>query len=297
MSLSISPWLTALFVIIAAGLLVRIFIIFHDCVHGSFFKSNRANVFWGYIAGVLTFTPFANWRHLHLSHHATSGNLERRGMGDIWTLTVEEYLEASDSKKRLYRVIRHPFVLFIAGPILQFLIVQRIPTKGTQAPETRSVWIMNGLVIGFAILLIAIFGVLPWALIQLSIMVISSSIGVWMFYVQHQYEDAYWEHEKDWNYVEAALLGSSYYKLPRVLQWFTGNIGFHHVHHLSPKIPNYNLEKCHHSDPAFTEVKTLTLTSSFKLAKLRLWDEKTKQLISFLQFKRMYKPEKVGNSY
>ncbi|MFN0214226.1 MAG: fatty acid desaturase [Saprospiraceae bacterium] len=287
-SLSISPWLIIFQIILAGGLLVRTFIIFHDCVHGSFFISHRANVFWGYVAGMLTFTPFSHWRWLHLSHHATSGNLEKRGMGDIQTLTVEEYLQASWSKKLIYRLVRHPLILFVVGPILHFLILQRIPFSDAKPDERRSVWIMNILVLGFAAILISIFGLLPWAVIQLAILAFSGSIGVWLFYVQHQFEDAYWEQAEDWDYVEAAMRGSSFYKLPRLLQWFTGNIGFHHIHHLSPRIPNYNLERCHCSSPEFAQVKTLTIISSLKLANLRLWDEKTKQLISFRKLKRLH---------
>ncbi len=286
-SLSVSPWLTMALVIPAAGLLVRIFIIFHDCVHGSFFKSHRDNVFWGFVTGLLTFTPFTSWRRAHLSHHATSGNLEGRGIGDIWTLTVEEYLQAPRLTKLHYRLVRHPLILFVVGPIVHFLIVQRIPFAGTNPRERQSVWIMNIALLGFAAILISIFGILPWAIIQLSILAVSGSAGIWLFYVQHQFEDAYWEQEKDWNYVDASLRGSSFYKLPRVLQWFTGNIGFHHIHHLSPRIPNYNLERCHNSNPEFAQVKTLTFFSSIKLANLRLWDEKTKQLISFRKLKRL----------
>ena len=286
-SLSFSPWLTLILVIPAAGLLVRIFIIFHDCVHGSFFKSRRANLFWGFVTGLLTFTPYNDWRRSHLRHHATSGNLEGRGTGDIWTLTVEEYLQAPRSKQLYYRLVRHPLILFVVGPFIHFLIYQRIPKAGAKPKERQSVWIMNIALLGFSAVLISIFGIFPWAIIQLSILAFSSSVGIWLFYVQHQFENGYWEQRKDWNYVEAALLGSSFYKLPRVLQWFTGNIGFHHIHHLSPRIPNYNLERCHYSNPEFAQVKTLTFFSSLKLANLRLWDENTKQLISFRKLRRM----------
>jgi omega-6 fatty acid desaturase (delta-12 desaturase) len=290
-SLSASLWLTIILVIPAAGLLVRIFIIFHDCVHGSFFKSRRTNMFWGFVTGMLTFTPYTFWRQAHLYHHATSGKLEGRGVGDIWTLTVEEYLQAPRSKKLFYRFVRHPLILFIVGPIFQFLIIQRFPNKGAKLKEKQSVWIMNIALVGFAAMLISIFGTLPWAFIQLSILTVSSSIGVWLFYVQHQFEDAYWVQKKDWNHIEASLRGSSFYKLPVVLQWFTGNIGYHHIHHLSPRIPNYNLELCHNSNPEFAQVKTLTLFSSLKLSNLRLWDENTQQLISFSKLKRLNRPQ------
>ncbi len=285
LSLSVSPIVTIVLTLPAAGLQLRVFIIFHDCVHGSFYKSRRANDFWGFLSGILTFTPYQYWRWSHLVHHATSGNLEKRGVGDIWMMTVKEYLEAPRSKQLYYQFYRHPLFLFVFAPVFHFLIFQRIPTGKPKTRERNSVWIMNLALIGLVAAMIAICGFLPWMLIQFPIFVVSSSVGIWLFYVQHQYEKAYWRHKKEWNYVEAALHGSSFYKLPRVLQWFTGNIGFHHIHHLSPRIPNYNLARCHYSNPAFSQVRTLTLFTSFRLARLILWDEERQELISISKLK------------
>ncbi len=289
LSLSVSWWLTVPLAVLAGGILIRVFIIFHDCGHGSFFKSQKANHFWGFITGLLTFTPYNHWRWEHSVHHATSGNLERRGVGDVMTLTVNEYLESSRWKKFSYRLSRNPFVLFVIAPLIIFLFAQRYPSSKAKRREKLSVWRMNIAVLGLAAALIAIYGWLPWLVIQLVIISVGGSAGFWLFYVQHQYEDAYWEREEVWEYTDAAMKGSSYYKLPKILQWFTGNIGFHHIHHLSPKIPNYNLERCHRSNPMFAQVPPLTLMGSLKSLTLRLWDEKTGKLIGFGQLKRQKK--------
>ncbi len=289
LSLSVSWWLTIPLAILAAGFLIRIFIIFHDCGHGSFFKSPRANDFWGFLTGVLTFTPYYHWRWEHSLHHATAGDLDRRGVGDVWTLTVEEYLNSSRWRKFTYRLVRNPFLLFVVAPFFLFTVMQRFPSPNAKPRERASVWIMNFAVVGLALGLISIFGFLPWLFIQLTATAVSCSVGVWLFYVQHQFEDAYWERGDDWDYTDAAMQGSSFYKLPRVLQWFSGNIGFHHIHHLSPRIPNYNLERCHHSDPMFSEVEPMTLFASLKALTFRLWDEKAKKLISFRGLKKYRK--------
>ena len=286
LSLSVSWWLTIPLAVLAGGLLIRVFIIFHDCGHGSFFKSQAANRVWGFITGMLTFTPFYHWTREHAVHHATSGNLDHRGVGDIWTLTVNEYLNASRWKKLRYRLVRNPFILFVVGPLYLFLIRQRIPWPGLKPRERQSVWVMNVAVLGWAAGMSAIYGLIPWAIIQTTILGVAGSMGVWLFYVQHQFEDAYWERREDWDYTTAALQGSSFYKLPKVLQWFSGNIGFHHIHHLSPRIPNYNLEACHHSAPLFFEVKPITLLESLKSINYRLWDEKAGKLISFGELKK-----------
>ncbi|MCB1096851.1 MAG: fatty acid desaturase [Verrucomicrobiae bacterium] len=287
LSLSVSWWLTVPLAILAGGLLIRVFIIFHDCGHGSFFESRRANHFWGFVSGLLTFTPFHHWRWEHSVHHATVGDLDRRGMGDIWTLTVQEYLEASRWKKFAYRLARNPVILFVIAPLVLFLIVQRIPTSSAKPREKRSVWIMNLAVLAMVSGLIALFGFGPWLIIQLTTMAVAGSGGVWLFYVQHQFEDAYWEHSDEWDYTAAALQGSSFYKLPKILQWFSGNIGFHHIHHLSSRIPNYNLERCHRSDPLFQEVEPLGFLVSLKSITYRLWDEQNKKLISFRTLKKI----------
>ncbi|HSH15892.1 MAG TPA: fatty acid desaturase [Verrucomicrobiae bacterium] len=286
LSLSVSWWLTVPMAIVAGGLLIRVFIIFHDCGHGSFFKSRWANDFWGFITGMLTFTPYYHWRWEHSLHHATAGDLDRRGVGDVWTLTVQEYLDASRWKKFSYRLVRNPFVLFVIAPLFLFLIRQRFPSPNANPRERLSVWLMNLAVVCQAAVLISIFGFLPWLIIQLIAMGVAGSGGIWMFYVQHQFEDAYWERSEDWDYTDAALKGSSFYKLPKVLQWFSGNIGFHHIHHLSPRIPNYNLERCHRSDPMLQEVKPITLWSSLKSITFRLWDESSRKLVGFGHLKK-----------
>lgn len=287
LSLSVSWWLTIPLAILAGGLLVRIFIIFHDCGHGSFCHSSRANNFWGFLTGVLCFTPYYHWRWEHSVHHATAGHLDRRGVGDIWTLTVTEYLESSRWKKFSYRLARNPFVLFVIAPVTIFLIRQRFPLPKANPRERRSVWTMNLALLAMSVTLISIFGLLPWLIIQLTTVAVAGSCGVWLFYVQHQFEDAYWERGEDWDFTAVALQGSSFYKLPRVLQWFSGNIGYHHIHHLSPRISNYNLERCHRSDPMFEKVEPLTLWSSFKSLSFRLWDENSGKLVGFRQLKKI----------
>jgi omega-6 fatty acid desaturase (delta-12 desaturase) len=288
LSLSVSLWLTIPMAVLAGGLLVRVFIIFHDCGHASFLKSRLANDFWGFVAGMLTFTPYYHWRWEHSLHHATAGHLDRRGVGDVWTLTVQEYLEASRWKRFAYRLARNPVVLFMIAPLFLFVFMQRVPTSKASKRERHSVWWMNLAILGMAAGLSAVFGIVPYLLIQLTAMAVAGSAGVWLFYVQHQFEDAYWERE-DWDFTAAALKGSSFYKLPRVLQWFSGNIGFHHIHHLSPRIPNYNLERCHRSDPMFQDVKPVRLFASSKLITLRLWDEHAKKLIGFRHLKKLRK--------
>ena len=219
-------------------------------------------------------------------HHATTGHLDRRGVGDIWTMTVEEYLKSSRWKRFSYRLARNPIVLFVIAPLFLFLVKHRVPLAQAKGRARSSVWITNLAVAGMAIGLSCVFGFLPWLIIQLIILAVAGSVGVWLFYVQHQFEDAYWEHGDEWDHVDAAMKGSSYYKLPKVLQWFTGNIGFHHIHHLSARIPNYNLERCHHSNSMFKEVKPLTMLASLKTLTYRLWDENTRKLISFGQLRK-----------
>ncbi len=287
LSVSVSWCLTVPLAVLAGGLLVRVFIIFHDCGHGSCFKSRRANESWGFVCGALTFTPFHRWRWEHARHHATNGNLDRRGIGDVWTLTVQEYLDASRWKRFSYRVVRNPFVLFVIGPLFLTLIQERCPSSAGNRRERQSVWWMNLAILAMVIGLSAVFGIVHYMLIQLIILAVAGSAGVWLFYIQHQFEDAYWTHSEDWDYTEAALKGSSFYKLPKVLQWFSGNIGFHHVHHLNPRIPNYNLERCHRSGPMFRDVKAITLLSSLKSLSFRLWDESAKKLVGFRHLRQL----------
>jgi omega-6 fatty acid desaturase (delta-12 desaturase) len=263
---------------------VRIFIIFHDCGHGSFFKSRQANTIVGYITGILTFTPYHLWRHRHAVHHATAGDLDRRGVGDVWTMTLEEYIHATWWKKLIYRIYRFPIFMFIIGPLIVFLVNQRFAGKSVKKRERRSVYITNIALLGILILAHFTIGLKAYILVQLPAFWLSTVVGVWLFYVQHQFEGVYWERHENWDYVKAAINGSSFYKLPKVLQWFTGNIGFHHIHHLSPKIPNYLLERCHRDNPIF-QVKPVTLWTSLKSLTFRLWDEKNRELVSFRQLK------------
>ncbi len=290
-SLSISYWLLPPLVVLAGALLVRIFIIFHDCGHGSFFQSRLANNITGFITGMLTFTPFYHWRWEHARHHATSGDLDRRGTGDVWTMTVQEYLESSRWKRFAYRLARNPIVLFVIAPVFLFVVLQRFPSPKANPRERRSVWWMNLAILAMAAALSWIFGIVPYLLIQLSIWIVGGAVGVWLFYVQHQFEDAYWERREEWDYTQAALQGSSFYKLPRILQWFSGNIGYHHIHHLSPRIPNYNLERCHKSHPLFQQVKPITLSSSLKSLNFRLWDEERRKIVSFRHLRKLRRRE------
>jgi len=284
-SLAISLWITVPLAILAGAMLVRVFIIFHDCGHGSFFRSRAANDVTGFIAGIFCFTPYYHWRWEHSLHHATSSDLDRRGVGDVWTMTVQEYLEASRWRRFAYRLARNPIVLFVIAPTFLFIVRERFPSPKASARERHSVWWMNAAILALAAVLCSIYGLKAYLLIQFTIMAVGGAIGVWMFYVQHQFDGAYWERGEAWDYTAAALRGSSFYRLPKVLQWFTGNIGFHHIHHLSPRIPNYNLERCHESHAIFRAVKPLTLLASLRTISLHLWDEQRQRLVSFRQIR------------
>ena len=280
-SLGISYWLTLGMAVLAAGFLARTFMIFHDCTHGSFLKSRRANHFLEFITGVLTFTPYAQWRHKHALHHATSGDLDRRGEGDIWTMTVQEYLDASRWKRLSYRLVRNPIVLFVIAPLYLFLIHHRFPSTTVGRRERAGVLWTNMALLAILIAMSLTIGIKAYLLIQLPVMFFAGAAGIWLFYVQHQFGGVYWARKPEWDFADAALNGSSYYKLPKVLQWFTGNIGFHHIHHLSPAIPNYSLEQCHKASAAFQQVRTVTLWSGLSALSLRLWDERKKRLVGF----------------
>jgi acyl-lipid omega-6 desaturase (Delta-12 desaturase) len=280
-SLAVSTWITLLLAIPAGGFLMRLFIIHHDCGHGSFFRSRRANDIVGFITGVLTFTPYHFWRWEHAVHHAGSGDLDRRDLGAVWTLTVQEYLEAPLWKRVGYRLVRNPFVLLVLIPSILFLILHRFASARASKRDRWSVYWTNFLILAVAVVLSLLMGLKAYLVIQLSVMAVSCTMGVWLFYVQHQFEGVNWQRHGEWDYTSAALEGSSYYKLPRILQWFSGNIGFHHIHHLSPRIPNYYLEKCHNEDPLFQRVTTVTLLSSLKSLTYRLWDERHHRLVGF----------------
>jgi omega-6 fatty acid desaturase (delta-12 desaturase) len=275
-SVEISFWLTLPLAIFTAGFLVRSFIIFHDCGHGSFFKSRRANDLLGIVTGLLAFTPYHRWKHEHAIHHATSGNLDRRGVGDVYTMTVQEYLDAPWWKQAGYRIMRNPFSLFLIGPLLVFVIGERIP-PATGRREIASVWWTNLALAVIVTGMILVFGWKAYLISQSLILFFGTSAGIWLFYVQHNYEGVYWERHAQWDYFKASIQGSSFYKLPAVLQWFSGNIGFHHIHHLGSKIPNYNLAKAYKENPIF-HIKPLTLRSSLKCLKWRLYDEANHKL-------------------
>ena len=286
-SMEISYWLTLPLAMLAGGFLVRVFIIHHDCGHGSYFKSRIANDTVGFVTGVLTFTPYFHWRWEHALHHATSGDLDRRGTGDVWTLTVQEYLESSRWKRFAYRLARNPVVLFVIAPLFLFVVKQRFPSAKANKRERHSVYWMNLAIFGMAAGLSWAFGLKAYLLIQLTVMAVAGTAGVWLFYVQHQFEGVYWERREDWDYTAAALQGSSFYKLPRILQWFSGNIGYHHIHHLSSRIPNYNLERCHRAHLLFQSVKPVTLFSSLKSLSFRLWDEQRRKLVGYRHLRQI----------
>jgi acyl-lipid omega-6 desaturase (Delta-12 desaturase) len=280
-SLQYSYWITLLLSLVASGFLIRIFIIFHDCGHRSFFKSKNANTTIGMIMGILTFTPFYKWHHHHWIHHATSGNLDKRGIGDIWTMTVQEYLKSSRWNRLYYRAFRNPFIMFTFGPVLVVMVQNRLTTRRITRQEKRNVYFTNIMILIMAVLISLLIGIKAYLLIQLPVILISHCIGIWLFYIQHQFDDAYWERENKWNYKISAIRSSSFLKLPVILQWFTGNIGFHHIHHLSSRIPNYNLARCHYENEIFKDIKPIIIFSTFKALKLSLWDEPTRRMISF----------------
>ncbi|MFC0271466.1 fatty acid desaturase [Metabacillus herbersteinensis] len=288
-SLSISFFLTLAIAVVAAGFMTRTFIIFHDCCHHSFFKNRLANKIVGTVTGVLTFFPYSQWQHDHSIHHATSSNLDKRGTGDIWMLTVDEYLAESLSRRIAYRLYRNPFVMFGLGPIYVFLIKNRFNKKGAKSKERINTYITN-------ISIFALIGLLCWTigweafvLVQAPIFLIAGSVGIWLFYVQHTFEDSYFEETAQWDYVKAAVEGSSFYKLPKFLQWMTGNIGYHHVHHLSPRVPNYKLEEAHVNTLPLQNIPTITLATSLQSLKFRLWDEQNRKFVGYTEIKNLAK--------
>lgn len=289
LSLSVGYWLTLLLAIPTALFVVRIFVLQHDCGHRSFFKSAKANDWVGMACSLLTFVPFHYWRRTHAIHHAAAGEMEHRGIGDFYTMTIEEYLQKSKWGKFKYRIYRNPILMFLIAPTFVFLIGYRFDflRRKDWKQERRGLFWTNLALLALVGVLAYTIGMQAYLLIQLPITFIATGLGAWFFFVQHNYEDAYWASGDDWDYTTAALQGSSYYKLPRILQWFSGSIGYHHIHHLSPKIPNYLLEQCHNENPIFQTPVTLTLITGFKTTGLSLWDADNKKLISFRQLKAM----------
>lgn len=291
-ALDVSIWLTIALSAIAGGFVIRTFIIFHDCTHGSFFKNKKANAIVGTITGIMTLFAYEKWKREHSIHHASSGNLDKRGVGDIWVMTIEEYVEASKWERFKYRMYRNPLVMFGFGPLFLVLISSRFNRKDARKKERNNTYLIN-------ISLVVIYSLLIWAIgwqafliVQGSTMFIAGALGIWLFYVQHTFEDSYFEDESEWDYVKAAVEGSSYYKLPKVLQWVTGNIGFHHVHHLSPRVPNYNLEKAHESTPPLQQATTITIKSSLKSLRYKLYDAKNKTFVTFGDIKHLVNRDK-----
>lgn len=285
-SLAISWWITFAISLPAAGILVRLFIIYHDCGHGSFFKSQKLNDAVGLFIGVLTFTPYYSWTHNHHIHHETAGNLDKRGLGDVWTITVKEYQESSAWQKLIYRIYRNPITMFGVGAFYVFVIGNRFTKRHMNNRDRIGVWVTNASLIIFAATVSYFIGFKSFVLIQLPVISVAGIMGFWLFYVQHQFEKTYWARGDEWNYKKMALEGSSFYKLPLILQFFSGNIGFHHIHHLSPLIPNYNLPRCHYENALFQEVKPITLKDSLKTLPLRLWDESSGNLVSFSKLQK-----------
>ncbi len=289
LSLDVGYWLTLLLAVPASVFLVRFFMIQHDCGHGSFFRSQRANDFVGRMISVLTFTPYTYWRRMHAEHHATSGNLDRRGVGDVTTLTVREYLALSRWQKFGYRFYRHPLVLFGIGPAYLFLVKHRLPLD-LPLRKVRlwsSVLTTNGVIAAFLIVLALLIGPIDLIKMQVPITLLASAIGVWLFFIQHQFEGVRWWSGEDWDPEHAALYGSSYYRLPKVLQWLTANIGLHHIHHLCSRVPNYRLQECQDRVPELGQVRRVTFLESLRCTRLALWDEAAKRMIRFRDLKRL----------
>ena len=264
---------------VAAAFLVRLFILFHDCVHGSLFKRQGVNTLVGYVLGVLVFTPFEDWRFSHLRHHASYANLDARGFGDIWTLTRAEYASASKARQLFYRFYRSPLGLIGLGALFSFVLRYRLPSRKSTRKERMSVLLTNLLIGGVALVVAWLIGWQTYLLVQVPVLWLAGAAGVWLFYVQHQFAGVYWSRKGEWDAIRAAMEGSSFYQLPAVLRWFSGNIGYHHVHHLRPRIPNYRLRECYDAIPELQAKPPLTLGKSLASIKLKLWDENRRELV------------------
>ena len=294
-ALDVSYVLVLVLAVPTAGFLVRTYILFHDCAHGSLLPGRRANAWLGAVLAVIVFTPFVRWRHDHVVHHATAGDLDRRGVGDVPTLTVAEYNARSRQARLGYRLFRNPLIMFGLGPIYAMVLMPRWVSRSADSRIRRSVWRTN-------LALVLVVGVLCWflgwrdfLLVQAPLVVLAGGTGVWLNYVQHQFEKTYWARPQDWTYTDAALRGSSYLRLPRILQFFTGNIGLHHVHHLNPKIPNYNLQRAQDENAVFRTVPTISLVDGLRAVRLKLWDENAARLITWGDLKRAERAQVVSS--
>lgn len=293
--LDVSYWLVLALAVPASGFLLRTYIVFHDCTHGSFLPSRRANIWLGTALGLVVYSNFLAWRHSHAVHHATAGDLDRRGTGDIPTFTVAEYGAMSRSKRIAYWLFRHPLVMFTIGPVYSLVVQPRLVSRDARPRIKRSVHATN-------LALVVIVGLLCWAigwqeflLIQAPMVFLAGTAGVWLFYVQHQFEDVYWEARGEWTYADAALRGSSHLDLAPVLRFFTGNIGLHHVHHLNARIPNYHLKRAHDENPVFHSVPTLRFWDGIKAVRLKLIDEENGRLVTFAQARGMSRADTLAD--
>ncbi len=282
LSLQVSYWLTLGLSVLAAGFMVRVFIFFHDCGHNSFFPSTKANKILGFWLGILVFTPSEQWWHSHAIHHATSSNLDRRGIGDVTMLTLEEFYDRHWLMKLGYRFFRNPLVMFVLGPPFMFLIMHRLAKPNYGRKTTTNVLLTNLGILVMAVGITLLIGWQAYLMIQLPVIMLAGIGGIFLFYVQHQFEDTYWERAENWNYVASGLLGASYFKLPKLLEWFSGSIGYHHIHHLSPRIPNYNLAECQKASPIMQKwARVITIPDSFRAARLKVWDEPRRKMTGF----------------
>ena len=285
-----APLLALALAVPAAGFLLRTYMVFHDCAHGSFLRAKRANAWLGVVSGLLVFECFASWRHSHAIHHATAGDLDRRGVGDLPTMTVAEFQGATWQRRLGYRLFRNPVVMFGLGPIYALILRPRLVSRGDRPRIRRAVMRTN---VALAVLVGALCWLVGWReylLVQMPTALLAGSAGVWLFYVQHQFEDTYWQSSGEWSYADAALRGSSHLRLPKVLQFFTANIGLHHVHHLSTRIPNYNLQRAHDENPIFHEVPTLSVRDGMRAVRLKLWHEGHGRLVTFGEARRLAAP-------
>jgi omega-6 fatty acid desaturase (delta-12 desaturase) len=283
LALSVSPLITIALIPVSAGALLRTYIVFHDCSHGSFLGSRRGNAWLGTFCGLLVLAPFVRWRHDHAVHHATSGDLDKRGVGDLPTLTVAEYHSRSRRGQLGYRLFRSPLIMFGLGPVFAMIIGPRIVARDAPSRMRRAVLWTDAVLAVAGAALIWLMGIGPFLLVWAPGALLAGSAGIWLFYVQHQFEDAYWQRSEQWSYADAALRGSSFLQLPALLRFASGNIGYHHIHHLSVRIPNYNLQRAHEENPVFHSVPVLSLRDGLRAVALKLWDEQSGRLVTFAQ--------------